>query len=147
LADFTYDEAQDCYTCPQGKLLTLDARRHKRGHHIYRRYAADQADWGACPLREQCLQTVETRRKHLAVQVEHVKETCSQQRIAKLATPAARKIYGLRRAIVEPVFGPIRSQQRLDRFTWRGKIKVNIQWMLYCMVHNIENIAPYGLAV
>jgi hypothetical protein len=27
----------------------------------------------------------------------------------------------------------------LDRFTLRGKIKVNIQWMLYCMVHNIEN--------
>jgi hypothetical protein len=33
---------------------------------------------------------------------------------------------------------PIRTQRRMDRFTLRGKIKVNIQWMLYCMVHNIE---------
>src|SRR6266511_4129191 len=36
LADFTYDKAQDCYTCPQGKLLTLEARRHKIGNNIYR---------------------------------------------------------------------------------------------------------------
>jgi transposase len=112
LADFTYDEAQDCYTCPQGKLLTLEARRHKIGNHIYRRYEADEADCGACPLREQCLQTVETRRKHLAVWVEHVNKTFSQQMIAKIDTPVARKIYGLRLAIVEPVFGNIRSQKR-----------------------------------
>ena len=25
---------------------------------------------------------------------------------------------------------------RLDRFTLKGRIKVNIQWMLYCVVHN-----------
>jgi hypothetical protein len=25
-----------------------------------------------------------------------------------------------------------------------GKVKVNIQWLLYCMIHNIEKIANYG---
>jgi hypothetical protein len=29
----------------------------------------------------------------------------------------------------------------LKRFTLRGKDKVNAQWLLYCMVHNIEKIA------
>jgi transposase len=147
LADFTYDNAQDCYTCPQGNVLKLEARRHQIGNHIYRRYEASEADCTACPLREKCLQTAETRRKHLAVWVENAKETLSQQMIAKIDTPEARQIYGLRLAIVEPVFGNIRSQKRLDRFTLRGKIKVNIQWMLYCMVHNIEKIVNYGLAV
>jgi Transposase DDE domain len=66
--------------------------------------------------------------------------------IAKIDTPEARKIYGRRLAIVEPVFGNIRSQKRLDRLTLRGKIKVNIQWMLYCRVHNIEKIVHYGMA-
>ena len=28
----------------------------------------------------------------------------------------------------------------------RGKIKVNIQWMLYCMVHNMGKIMSYGFA-
>ncbi len=42
------------------------------------------------------------------------------------------------------VFANIRTHKRLDRFTLRGKIKVNIQWLLYCMVHNIEKITNYG---
>jgi len=41
-------------------------------------------------------------------------------------------------------FANIRIQKRLDRFTLRGKIKVNIQWLLYCMVHNIEKIVHFG---
>jgi transposase len=147
LADFTYDKAHDCYICPNGKLLKLEARRHKIENNIYRRYEANAADCGGCLLREQCLQNADTRRKHLAVLVEKAKETLSQQMIAKIDTLEARKIYGLRLAIVEPVFGNIRAQKRLDRFTLRGKIKVNLQWMLYCMVHNIEKLVNYGTAV
>ena len=48
--------------------------------------------------------------------------------------------------IAEPVFANIRTNKRLDRFTLRGKIKVNIQWLLYCLVHNMEKILNYGLA-
>ena len=62
----------------------------------------------------------------------------------KIDTPEGRRIYGKRLAVVEPVFGNIRSQKRMDRFTLRGRLKVNIQWMLYCMVHNIEKILHYG---
>jgi hypothetical protein len=32
----------------------------------------------------------------------------------------------------------------LDRFTLSGVVKVNIQWMLYCLVHNIEKILHFG---
>jgi hypothetical protein len=48
--------------------------------------------------------------------------------------------------IVEPVFANIRINKRLDRFTLRGKIEVNIQWLLFCLVHNIEKILNYGMA-
>jgi hypothetical protein len=92
LADVAYDHEQDGYVCPQGKVRKLEARRHQIGNKIYRRDAADEADCGACPLREQCLHTATTRRKHLAGWVENVKETLSQQMIAKIDTPAARKI-------------------------------------------------------
>jgi Transposase DDE domain len=95
----------------------------------------------------QCLHPPATRRKHLAILIGKAKETLSQQMRAKIDTPEAREIYGQRLAIVEPVFGNLRSQKRLDRFTLRGKIKVTIQWMLYCMVHNIEKILHYGGAV
>ena len=64
----------------------------------------------------------------------------------KIDTELGRKIYNRRKAIVEPVFGNIRFLKRLDRFTLRGKIKVNIQWLLYCLVHNIAKLTNYGFA-
>lgn len=63
----------------------------------------------------------------------------------KIDSYEGKTIYSKRLAIVEPVFANIRSQKRLDRFTYRTKVKVNIQWMLYCLVHNIEKIMNYGL--
>ena len=62
----------------------------------------------------------------------------------KIDTPEGRRIYSKRLGIVEPVFGNIRTCKRMDRFTLRGRIKVNIQWMLYCLVHNIEKIMNFG---
>jgi len=62
----------------------------------------------------------------------------------KLDTPQGRKTYSKRLGIVEPVFGNIRACKRMDRFTLRGRAKVNIQWMLYCLVHNIGKIANFG---
>ena len=56
----------------------------------------------------------------------------------------SRAIYGRRLANVEPVFANIRAQKRMDRFTLRGRQKVNVQWTLFCLVHNIEKIQNYG---
>jgi hypothetical protein len=52
--------------------------------------------------------------------------------------------YAIRLAIGEPPFANIRSAFRLDRFTLRGKRKVNIQWNLFCMIHNIKKIHRYA---
>jgi len=65
----------------------------------------------------------------------------------KIDLPESRKIYEKRLGIVEPVFGNIRYIKRLNRFTFRGRWKVNVQWLLYCMVHNIEKISNYGYSV
>jgi Transposase DDE domain len=144
--DFTHDKEHNGYVCPNDKFLKREARRHKIGNNLYRRYEADAADCAVCPLREKCLQNAATRGQHLAVFVEPARAPLSQQMIAKIDTPEAREIYGQRLASVEPVFGNIRSQKRLDRFTLRGKIKVNSQWMLYCMVHNSEKLLNDGMA-
>jgi hypothetical protein len=40
------------------------------------------------------------------------------------------------------VFG----NKRLNRFTLRGQGKVNTQWNLYCLMHNIEKLAHCGYA-
>ena len=78
--------------------------------------------------------------------VEEEERNYSQEMIAKIDTKRGRELYPHRIAIVEPVFANIRTNKRLDRFSLWGKIKVNIQWLLYCMVHNIEKIVNFGYA-
>ena len=52
--------------------------------------------------------------------------------------------YARRFATVEPVFGNLRYNKGLDRFTLRSQKKVDTQWKLYCLVHNIEKLANNG---
>ena len=61
----------------------------------------------------------------------------------KIDSIVGKAIYSQRIATVEPVFGNHRNHGR-DRFTLRGKIKVNIQWLLYSIVHNLGKIHVYG---
>ncbi|MBU1086952.1 MAG: transposase, partial [Candidatus Omnitrophica bacterium] len=44
----------------------------------------------------------------------------------------------------EPVFANIRHNKGLRRFSFRGKTKVDIQWKLFAMVHNIGKVFRYG---
>lgn len=144
LEDFQYDEKKDCYICPAGKLLMRYAREHKIGNIIFRRYGADEGDCAKCSLREKCLKTPGAKSRHLAIAVGKHEPSLSEEMIKKIDTPEGRRIYARRMKIVEPVFANIRTHKRLDRFTLRGKIKVNIQWLLYCIVHNIGKIAVFG---
>ncbi len=54
--------------------------------------------------------------------------------------------YGQRFATVEPVFANVRYNRRLDRLTLRGRTKVQGQWLLFCLVHNIEKLTHAGYA-
>ncbi len=44
------------------------------------------------------------------------------------------------------MFANLRHNKRLDRFTLRGRTKVDGQWKLFCLVHNIEKLAHAGYA-
>ncbi|NJR43281.1 MAG: transposase [Akkermansiaceae bacterium] len=59
----------------------------------------------------------------------------------RIDSPEGRRRYSQRIGTVEPVFGNIRHNKRLNRFTLRGSTKVGTQWRLYCLVRNIEKLA------
>jgi transposase len=147
LEDFRYDESAEGYRCPNGKLLRLQAREHRVRHRTYRRYVSNEEECRACPFRRKCLSQKRTKRKYLGIPVDEPvtkPKSRGQQMIEKIDTPEGRRQYSRRLELVEPVFGNIRIQKGLDHFTVRGKEKVDIQWLLYGMVHNIEKIAHYG---
>jgi IS5 family transposase len=55
----------------------------------------------------------------------------------KLQTKAGAAVYARRKAIVEPVFGQIKQARGFRRFSLRGLIKVQGEWALVCLTHNI----------
>jgi transposase len=148
--DFRYDEKTDEYECPAGKKLKRYSRSYNtRWGTMYWTYRAEAQDCEVCTEREGCISKKgkKGKRKYLFIPVKAEWRNYSQEMAAKMDTQRGREIYPHRMRIVEPVFANIRTQKRLDRFTMRGKIKVNIQWLLYCMVHNIEKIANFGPAL
>ena len=42
------------------------------------------------------------------------------------------------------MFANLRHNKGFDRFTLRGKDKVQAQFRLICLVHNIEKLANFG---
>ena len=59
----------------------------------------------------------------------------------KLKTVQGRKLYGLRKQTVEPVFGIIKSAMRFRQFLLRGLTSVRGEWSLVTMAWNIKRMA------
>jgi hypothetical protein len=144
LKDFHHHEKADEYLCPNGKVLSLKVKKAVVDGVIYRRYAADREDCKSCELKAHCIKNRHVKGRYLNVPVGHVPGNLSKAMAEKVDSKKGRKIYPQRMAIVEPVFSNIRFLKRLDRSTLRGKTNVNIQWLLYCMIHNIGKIVAYG---
>ena len=54
-----------------------------------------------------------------------------------LRTKRGRRLYALRKEIVEPVFGQIKQGRGVRQFLLRGHGKVRGEWMLICTTHNL----------
>jgi hypothetical protein len=100
-----------------------------------------------CSLRQRCIRKEGTKARQVAI-FDHsgdgprLNYTVLMQK--KIDTVQARGLYSKRMGTVEPVFGHLAGTKRLNRFTLRGKDKVNTQWVLYCVVHNLGKIQRYG---
>ena len=55
----------------------------------------------------------------------------------KLQTKAGKQVYAARKGIVEPVFGQIKQARGIRQFLLRGLEKVQGEWALVCLTHNI----------
>jgi transposase len=144
LKDFQHDKENDAYLCPVRKVLKLRAKKAVVDGVIYKRYSADREECKGCELKAKCMMSVKGKGRILNVPIGHVPGNLSKAMADKIDSEKGRRIYPQRLAIVEPVFANIATHKGMNRFTLREKIKVNIQWLLYCMVHNIGKIVVYG---
>jgi hypothetical protein len=65
----------------------------------------------------------------------------------KIDSAVGRFVYSKRLGTVEPVFANICNSIGLKQFSLRGKVKVNTQWLMFCMVHNLKKIHQFGPGV
>ena len=72
--------------------------------------------------------------------------TAKEKMQAKLRTARGRAVYGLRKGVVEPVFGQIKGARGFRRFSLRGLRKVRGEWCLVCLTHNLLKVWRYGCA-
>lgn len=143
--DFKFDDKTGKLICPAGHELYVRTRNFVTSDgYEANAYQAPKTACLGCQLRSRCLRNPDTPSRQVLVIHGKRPGSITDEMKRKIDTPEGRKTYGKRLGIVEPVFGNIRACKRMDRFTLRGSIKVNIQWMLYCLVHNIEKIVNFG---
>jgi Transposase DDE domain len=64
----------------------------------------------------------------------------------KLATERGRKLYALRKTTIEPVFGQIKYNRRVDRFMRRGRAAVRSELRLVAATHNLLKLHSHWIA-
>jgi len=142
--DFKYDEKANCYYCPEGNRLRYHGKFSNHGNQGRRYIIADAGRCAVCLLQARCLQRGAKRKTICIIDIPRSK-TFSEKMKEKIDSPHGREIYSRRMGIVEPVFANIKVHKGLSRFTLRTKKKVNAQWVLFCLVHNIGKIARFTL--
>lgn len=146
--DFTFAEDLSHCICPAGKKLYRSGCNMTVNNFQATKFKGPKSACVPCALRSQCLRHPErTEIRQVAYflgRSKQGKETFTEKMKTKIDTAVGRMLYGMRLATAEPPFAHIRHIMGLDRFSHRGKRKVNTQWNLFCIVHNLTKIHRYA---
>jgi transposase len=146
--DFHYDAETHTCICPAGKKLYSNGRNLDLNGYEALRFRGAKRDCLPCNQRHLCMKDPsKTQTRQATIFIGRAKEAPQpyiDHMKHKIDTPQGRFHYSRRIGIVEPVFGNITSTLGLKRFSLRSKKKVDIQWKLYCMVHNLLKIHRFG---
>jgi len=148
--DFDYDAAAGTCLCPAGKSLYQNGSNCHHNGQLAVKFQGALRDCQPCTQRDTCLRKPDTtparQVSFFRGRAPGTKANYSDLMKQAIDSERGRTLYGRRFATVEPVFGNIRHNKGLDRFTLRGQKKVDTQWKLFCLVHNIEKLAHHGVA-
>ena len=133
--DFIFSRRGNYFTCPAGEKLTRQCGVTVR-NTIMPQYKPHR---GVCGNVKKCINARNGKnpRRTLYVKGKPHEENLSERMRNKIDDAAYRELYSRRMQIIEPVFSNMTYNKGMNRFTMRTQIKVNIQWLLYCIVHNI----------
>ena len=131
---FIYDNTKDEYTCPANKPLTLyDAHyvhmSYKQKGKVYR-----GIECSSCISKSQC--TKGAARQLIIEDRMPLRDTIRKL----LDSTDGRALYKLRQQTIEPIFGNLKHNLKYTMMHLRTLKKVNAEWLLICLTHNIKQI-------
>jgi len=111
-------------------------------------FMGKKSDCRKCGLKRRCLRNpekTEARQVHIFYgKKKGAGNPWIEKMKKKIDSVAGKLVDSKRLCTVEPVFAHITSTLGLNRFSRRGKRKVNTEWLLFCIVHNLKKIHAYA---
>ena len=138
--EFRWDEAEQCYHCPQGHRLDYQGRNRKSRHsgrELWEyRYRCTPDHCGGCSLSQKCLRVGSNCRmiKRLEGQ-----ELLDAQR-EKMATVNAQSRYRLRGQTVELAYADSKGNRQLTRFHGRGPTRARAETGIMVVAQNLRRL-------
>lgn len=136
--NFPYDAPTDTFTCPAGKALTyqetiphlspngyLSERRIYECHHC--------AD---CVHKSRCTKAQGNRRIQVGFPLRHYRQQARENLLSEYGCWLQKQ----RGTELEGSFGNIKHNSGFRRFHLRGIKKVEIEWGLVCLAHNLRKL-------
>lgn len=134
-----YNEQNDQYICPMGQAMTYVGDSKKQTStgfkQTYKRYQAKNCS--TCPLNGVCHKSKGNRVIEININLNRLKQQAHQLLNSETGISHRKK----RCYDVEPAFGNIKHNHGFKRFMLRGKKKVEIEWGLIAIAHNIRKKA------
>lgn len=142
--DFNFDPDLKFCQCPAGKRLYRSGTRVLIRNHEATKFKGPKGACVPCHLRSQCLRHPErTEVRQVAYfhgRSPQAPETYIEKMKRKIDSAVGQLMYSKRISTAEPPFAHIRHILGLNRFSLRGKKKVNCQWLLFCTIHNLKRL-------
>ena len=139
-SDFTWDEENDRYICPEGKELKHSRRNYSDPARMAsglkaRNYAALKSDCQNCPSKARCCPNTPTRR--IRREKYEIVRDFARQCTASEFNPTAQA----RRKKVEMLFAHLKRILGLGRLRLRGPCGVQDEFTLAAIAQNLRKLA------
>lgn len=133
---FKYNKRENSFICPCGKELRYTGQSQKDGvkYSVYRNYC----DCKVCEYFGKCT----TNKNGRFIWVSEHQPLIDKMK-KKLKSKEGKKVYGKRKAVVEPAIGNMSYNLGFREFLLRGIEKVRGEYSLICTAHNLLKIRTF----
>lgn len=138
-ASFPYDESRDEFICPADRRLIY---QHSEPYQTEKGFQTELrvyecVDCRACALKPECTRAIGNRRIRTSFRWRELQTLATQ----RLTSEQGLRLRSRRPVEAESVFARLKQNWGFRRFLLRGMEKVEVEWGLLCIAHNLAKIA------